>query len=269
MLHQMAGRQKAVAYLNGEFLPQEEARISPEDRGFLLGDGVFDTLRTYRGKFFRFSAHADRLFTGLAEVRISAPFDADGLHNILLELIRANGGADAVARITVTRGIGGGGYRLGDGPPTVYASLRALPDVDTLRREGVTLGISKVPRPLPFLSVVKTTSVGAMALARLLDDAYETIMLDADGFVAEGSGSTVYAVRGGDVVTSNSLTLPGITAQVIEELVQVKRQRMTPDELFTSDAIFLASTSTGPIPVRSYENHPIVLKIIQGFDRLT
>lgn len=264
----------SVAFLNGEFLPAADARVSPEDRGFLLGDGVFDTLRTFNGIFFRFDDHARRLLRGLEELRIAPPFDAAGLKKLLDELVARNGGADRVVRITISRGVGAGGYRMIDGArPTVYASVRDIPDVARLRREGVTLSISPVPRPLPFLSVVKTTSIGAMALARAISDSDEVVMLDAEGRVAEGASSTLFAIMGDRIVTPPSAhLLPATTRQVIEESFAVEERAMTPEEFLAADALFITATSTGPIPVRSAEGknrsiaHSHFAKIFRAYD---
>jgi branched-chain amino acid aminotransferase len=266
-----------IVYLNGRFLLSSEARISPEDRGFLLGDGVFDTIRSYHGRLFRFNDHAERLFRGLEEVRIPAPFSQEELSGIFAELIRRNGGADRVTRITVTRGLGAGGYRLVEGArPTVYASTRPVPNIVDLRSRGVALEVSPIPRPLPFLNVVKTTSVGAMALARTLTDAYEAIMLDAEGFVAEGASSTLFAIRDDRVFTpvSAGRLLPSVTRHVIEELIPVAEERMTSARLMSADALFIASTSSGPVPVRSVEehgyptDHPVMSALLEAYDRV-
>ncbi|MEK8023329.1 MAG: aminotransferase class IV [Candidatus Hydrogenedentota bacterium] len=264
----------SIVYLNGEWMQAAEARISPEDRGFLLGDGVFDTLRSYDGVFFRFEDHAARLFRGLEEVRIEAPFDQAGLLNILTEMHSLNGEKDLVVRVTITRGMGEGGYRWKSGTrPTVYASARDVPDVAKIRAEGLALSVSPVPRPLPFLSVVKTTSIGAMALARVLAETDEVIMLDANGHVAEGAASTLYAIRGERILTPPSLhVLPATTRRVIEELFAVEERVMTSDEFLASDALFLSATSMGPVPVRAVADHrypvrhPLMDGIYGAFD---
>jgi branched-subunit amino acid aminotransferase/4-amino-4-deoxychorismate lyase len=264
-----------IVYLNRAFILSDAARISAEDRGFLLGDAVFDTIRSYRGRLFRFEDHADRLFEGLEEMRIPAPFSRDELAGIFTELIRRNGGSDRVVRITVSRGLGAGGYRLSEGArPTVYANSRPVPDVAALRAVGVRLEVSPVPRPLPFLNVVKTTSLGAMALARTLSEAFEVIMRDAEGFVAEGAASTLFAIRGDSIVTPASARrlLPSVTRHVIEKLAVVKEARMTLEEFLSSDAIFLAATSAGPVPVRAVDDrvyaitHPVLLRLLDAFD---
>jgi branched-subunit amino acid aminotransferase/4-amino-4-deoxychorismate lyase len=263
-----------IVYLNGRFLPLAEARLSPEDRGFLLGDGVFDTLRTYRGGWFRFARHADRFFAGLDEVRIAPPFTHAGLRGILDELLGMNGLDEAVARVTVTRGAGSGGYRFDPStPPTVYASLRPVPDMARLRREGVSLGSSAIPRPLPFLHVVKSTSVGAMALARMLSEDDEVVLPDAEGRVAEGAASWILAVIDGRAVTPrSSRLLRSITRGVVEEYLEIEERDLAFDDLRAAEALMISATSFGPVPVRRFEeiafplDHPLFARIFAGYD---
>src|SRR5262245_43172538 len=93
-----------VCYLNGEYLPLREARISPLDRGFLFGDSVYEVLPVFDGRMFRFRHHFDRLARGLAEIRIASPHTHEQWLEILNTLIRRNGDADMYVYVQVTRG---------------------------------------------------------------------------------------------------------------------------------------------------------------------
>lgn len=138
----------------------------------------------------------------------------------------------------------------------------------------MTLETSSIPRPLPFTSVVKTISLGAMALARLEAYADEALLLDAGGFVAEGTASAVFFLFGQEFIRPEAAVLKSITAEVIEELRPVRVHRLSLEEARCADAIFLASTGMGPIGVREWDGrsyphrHPLITALQADFDRL-
>ena len=267
-------KEHLIVYLNGKFISKSAAKISPDDRGFTLGDGVFDTLRTYHGKLFSFDRHAARLFQGLSETKIPIPFDKNELRIILENLVCKNTENDAVVRITITRGIGKGGYKFDSATaPTVYAVTRAVPNIASLRRKGVTLSNSVIPRPLPFINVVKTISLGAMALARIFSNTYEVVMKDYEGKISECSASTLYLIKNGKVkMPFRKKILPSITCSILCELIKIEESDIAEKHLLNADALFISSTSTGPIPVSLYEGrkfqtqHPILKKIYSLYD---
>lgn len=268
----------STVFLNGAFTERSAARISPDDRGFQLGEGVFDTLRSHNGAFFRFDSHFVRLESGLRALAIDPPFSRDGLRKILGELLERNHARDAVARVTVTRGSGGGGFRLDPAAlTTTYISLRAAPDAKRLREVGLILSISRTERPPGFFGrgggVIKTTSIGAMAVARILSPADEMIMVDGDGNLAEGTSSAILVVSDDHLVAPPiDRVLPSITRSVIGEIVEIEERDVSLDELLRSEAIVAATSSMGPIPALRIErhelniHHPLVAEIVAGYE---
>lgn len=266
----------STVFLNGRLLHKDEALISPEDRGFLLGDGVFDTLRISNGSIFRFASHYERLAENLKVHRIEAPFDKTGLADHFAELIRANKISDAVVRVTVTRGPGEGGYRRRQNEtPTVYISARPLPDLETLRREGMAATISPIPRPLGVPAITKTISAGAFALARLMAEPNEAILLSSDGTIAEGASSSFYAIFDDKIYTPPAdQSLRSVSREIISELCPVEERKMKIADIRNADGAFLSSISMGPASLQAIDDihfqcpHPLALKLAEKYETL-
>ncbi|MBL4890031.1 MAG: aminotransferase class IV family protein [Candidatus Lindowbacteria bacterium] len=263
-------------YLNGEFLDREEAKISPDDRGFLLGDGVYDTLRTYNGELFRFEQHAKRLFQGLDEMKIELSLSQDELKNRCVELLRLNEITEAVLRITVSRGVSKGGYQVDPSlPPTIYISLRETPDIDAILEKGIDLALSKIPRPLPFHTVQKTISIAAMALAKMESADFDVVMLDQEGNVAEGAASALLLIKDDRFFAPpKKNVLPSITRQVIEEIYPVTEKVLSVEDFRTADEVVLAVTTLGPVPVTKFDDvvysksHQLISDLMKRYEDL-
>jgi branched-subunit amino acid aminotransferase/4-amino-4-deoxychorismate lyase len=117
-----------IVFLDGQFVPEKEARVSIFDRGFLYGDGLFETLRIYGGKPFRWEDHLERLSRGAEFLKIAVSFSSDALREKCHELIERNKMPDSVLRLTLTRGIGERGYSpKGADKPTLAMTLHPAP----------------------------------------------------------------------------------------------------------------------------------------------
>src|ERR1035438_4529097 len=117
-----------LVFLNGQFLPEAQAVVPVNDRGFLLGDGLFETLRVVRGRLFRLPQHLDRLARGAEFLKIILPFTPDELKVFAGQLVEQNKLPDAILRLTLTRGPGGRGYAPnGEGKPTLVMTLHPVP----------------------------------------------------------------------------------------------------------------------------------------------
>src|SRR5688500_3529439 len=117
-----------IVFLNGEFVPEEQARISIFDRGFLYGDGLFETLRVHRGRIFQWSEHAERLSRGVNTLRIPVAWKPQELRRFAETLLEKNGATDAILRLNVSRGIGPRGYSpQGAEHPTVAMTVHPAP----------------------------------------------------------------------------------------------------------------------------------------------
>src|SRR5262245_4849506 len=122
-----------VVFLDGKFLPEEEAVVSVSDRGFLYGDGLFETVRIFNGRPFRFAQHVERMVRGADYLKIKLPFAPKELQQVTAELIKKNQLPDSVLRITLTRGPGERGYTpKAGGKPTMLLALHPAPPFDAV-----------------------------------------------------------------------------------------------------------------------------------------
>ena len=196
------GSVESIIYLNGALLPASQARISPFDRGFLYGDGLFETMRSYNGRIHLLGRHLTRLRRGTELLGIVLPPD-EVLIEALRSVIAANGGGDMALRLTVTRGPGGSVFDLSASvEPTMLITTRPLPATTdqperlitlSLRRSLPELGIAL--KSLNYLTVVACICGAKRAGVR------EGVLLTHDGWVAEGTVSNIFCVRDGALIT--------------------------------------------------------------------
>lgn len=214
-----------VAYLNGVFLPLEEARISPLDRGFLYGDGVYEVMPVYDGRPFRFEAHAQRLTRSLKELRMDDPHTRSEWRELLSRLISRNGGGNQYIYWQVTRGAERGRNHapLPVIPRTIFAFCAPLAPIPATTLEN---GLSCVTAQDTRWAQCNIKSVALLAnvlLRQLAVDAgaAETILL-RDGELTEGSSSAVHVVVDGVVRAppNSRKILPGTTRSAVEEMAE-------------------------------------------------
>ena len=255
-----------VAYVNGEFVPVEEATVSVFDRGFLYGDGVYETLGLHAGRLFRLNDHLERLYQSASLIGLGLTVARDELRASVLETVRRNGFADAYVRIVVSRG-----------PSFPSMDPRAATQAATI----VVLCHSRVQPPglssffgpdglrLQIVSVRKTPSVSLDPHAKTLNylnqmmarmeatnsGADEALLYDMRGYLAEGAGDNVFAVHGVELITPTAREiLVGITRTTIIELATdlgyaVRERDMTAYDLYAANEVFLTSTYGGVLPV--------------------
>jgi len=256
-----------VCHLNGLELPLAEARISPLDRSFLFGDGVYEVIPVYGGRPFRFAAHAERLARSLATIRIRDPHGREDWRRLVESLVAANGGGDQYVYIQVSRGaeFGRNHAPLPDIEPTVFAYCSPWPAVsaDTLAR-GVACITAQDTRWARC--DIKSVALLANVLLRQLAvdaGATETILL-RDGKLMEGSASTVHVVLHGELVTppNSHRILPGTTRGVVIEVadslgIPHRTAEVTEGELRGADEIWLAAATREVQPVTSLDGAPV------------
>jgi branched-chain amino acid aminotransferase len=282
-----------IVCLNGDFMPLREAAISPLDRGFLYGDGIYETMLAVNGRVFRIDDHMDRLFASAHAIRLDVGLSRDQMKDTVAETLLRNELDDAYVRIVVSRGVGFPilDARTPTGGPTilVMTHTREQPKevAGTYRKSGLnlkTVWTRKTP-PECLAPQVKSLNYLNQVLARSEatdGGADEAIMLDTRGFVAEGAGDNIFAVRGNELVTPGVQTiLAGITRKTILEiapdvgLVPVERD-MTPFDLHSADEVFLTSTYGGVLPVGSIDGRHIgqvapgakTLEILKHYEEL-
>lgn len=259
-----------ICYLNGDYQPWESARISPFDRGFLFGDGVYELMPVYAGRPFRFGAHVDRLARSLAEIRMADPHTHDEWREIIGTLVRRNSTADQADLYVywqVTRGTERGRNHapLPDIARTVFAFCAPWPK---LGPHVIESGVSCITtRDIRWARCdIKATSLLPNVLLRQLSvdvDAAETILLQ-DGELIEGASSSVHVVIDGEIRTPphTRRILPGITRGAIEELairahIPHRTVAVSEQELRHADEIWLASATRETIPVTRLDEHPV------------
>ncbi|MCD6049070.1 MAG: D-alanine aminotransferase [Verrucomicrobia bacterium] len=258
-----------TVYLNHQFLPKSEARISPDDRGFLFGDGVYEVVRFYHGRFFEAAAHWQRFDRSLAELRMSRPAALD-YEKVCHELIVRNGmeTKDGYVYLQITRGAAPRNHSYaGDLEATVYGYATELPrNVEKLKQ-----GFRVVFHPdlrwarCDIKSVALLANVLAAQHARE-QGAEEAILLRGEQ-VTEASRSNVAIVKDG-VVRTHPLTegiLNGITRQVVVKLctqlgIPLQEESFTRAEMLAADEVFLMGTTVEVMPVVEVEGQ----KVAQG-----
>jgi aminodeoxychorismate lyase len=246
-----------IVFLNGQFVPEEQAVVSVFDRGFLYGDGLFETMRAVKGEPFRWKQHLERLNRGAEFLRIQAPFPPDALREFAAQLISRNRMPEALLRLTLSRGVGVRGYSpQGAQQPSLVMSLHPAPVIDPQNPPRWRLVTSSFHLPAHEpLAQFKTCNKLAQVLARAEADAAkadEALLLNTDGLVAEASSSNLFWVEGNTVCTPPlaSGILAGVTREVVLEICQrlglaVREAGIRRAELDQADGVFLSLSSVG------------------------
>jgi D-alanine transaminase len=247
-----------TVYFNGAFVPKDEVRISPDDRGFLFADGIYEVVRAYGGRFFRLEPHLGRLENGLCGLAISGVRVAD-LRDVVRQLLEQNGlaGADATVYLQVTRGAAPRVHAFPDPPvpPTVYAEARPFKP-----RGDPTVGVSVITMPDIRWARCDLKTVGLTANCLANQRAKEAGAIEAvfvrDGVAIEATASSFFAVVDGEVRTAprSNYILPSITRQVVLDLCREAAipHREAPvflDDLGRASELFLAGTTLEVMPI--------------------
>jgi branched-chain amino acid aminotransferase len=249
--------------LNGQIVPKEDARVSVFDRGFLYGDGVFETLRVYNGHVFLQDAHWERLQRSASLIRLEIPFTENEYNERLDRVVEVNGLMEAVARVTVSRGVGEGSFTLDyDQHPTTVFSARPFDGYpEKYYRDGVAIILAKTQRldPAALSPAAKSANYLNSVLAKAEADdagAFDAVMLNAEGFLTEGSVTNLFMARDEQLLTPSieSGILPGITRATVIELargvgLEPTETALRPEDLLRSDEAFLTNTTVEVLPV--------------------
>ncbi len=256
-----------VVYLNGEFVPAAEARLSVFDRAVLYGDSLFETMRVCNGRVFRWHQHLERFQRGLEFLRFHCPVSPADLRQAARRLLELNGLQDGLLRLMLTRGMGPRGY-LPDGAhsPGVVLTVEETPrlPVEPLPRWRMVTSSLRVPQADP-LAQHKTGSKMLQILARMqaaAAGADEALFLNTVGEVAEAASGNLFWTRGSVVYTSPTAVglLPGITRAVLLEIcaahqIPVKKRLTKLDVLKTSDALLLTNSAHGVVEIAALDDH--------------
>ena len=259
-----------LIFLNGQLVPEERAVVSVFDRGFLYGDGLFETLRIFRGQPFRWEQHLERVQRGADFLKIKLPFTPEALRRFAEELIAKNNLPDALLRLTLSRGVGVRGYSLkGAESPTVVMSLHPAPVLDANHpppRWKLIASSHRLPANEP-LAQFKTCNKLAQILARAEADdagADEALLLNTDGFVVEGASSNLFWIEGGAVCTPPLAAgiLPGVTRAVVLEICQqlglrTRDANINVNKLKCTDGILVSLSSFGVVEIASLDGENV------------
>jgi aminodeoxychorismate lyase len=272
-----------IVFLNGQFLPEAQAVVPVSDRGFLLGDGLFETMRVVAGKPFRFAQHLERMTRGADFLKIKLPFTPKELEKFASRLVEQNKMPDAILRVTLTRGSGGRGYNFsGEGNPTVVMTLHAAPPLENSAGWNLITSSFRIPAADP-LSSFKTTSkiLHVMARAEAKEKgADEALLVNTNGEVAETAGGNLFWIYQDKICTvpTGRGVLPGITRAVVLEIcqtlgLQVNKRVIKPEALRNSDGIFITQSALGIVPVSVFDGEliapsPLVDQIAQAYNEM-
>lgn len=256
----------AVAYVNGQYLPREEASLSIEDRAALFSDGVYEVVLIEGGRLIDYAAHIERLKRSLAGIHMAMPFSEKALATIIRELIRRNGAskADAALYLQVSRGVGKRNHLFpANARPGVVMTISKLPrPKETERTEGVKV----ITHPdLRWLRRdIKSISLLPNVLARQKaaeSGAREAWLIDARGVVTEASAANAYIVDAkGTIITHPADTniLSGITRDAVLKLarkarIKVLEKPFTLKQALAAKEAFITSTTAGVLPVAAID----------------
>ena len=257
-----------IVFLNGKLLPEAEAMVPLNDRGWLLGDGLFETVRVANGKLFRWDSHWERLRLGLEFLKITPPYASKDLQTAAAELLDQNQLTEAILRVTVTRGRGTRGYSPKNaGPPTIAITLSPLPSKPAGEPLSCRLATSSFRIPAgDALSSFKTTSKLLNVLARAEAEergADEALLLNTDGEAAETAGGNLFWIDQNAVCTvPDGGILPGITRGVVLEIcaslgLPTRELRIRPEQLGRMSGLFMTNSAQGIIPISSLDARPL------------
>jgi branched-chain amino acid aminotransferase len=285
-----------VVYLDGQFFPKEEAKISVFDHGFLYGDGVFEGIRAYNGRVFRLDEHVERLYRSAKAIMLNIPCSESEMREAVLETCRRNNLPNGYVRVVVSRGHGDLGIdpknchgnatvviiadKLTMYPQSMYENGMAV--VTTATRRNSPAALDPNIKSLNYLNnILAKIEVNR---ARANDPTIgEGLMLNLDGYVAEATGDNIFVVTGGTLITPPTYVgiLEGITRNCVLELarqlgIPAEERVFTMTTVYGATEIFLTGTGAEVIPVVRVDDRqiadgrpgPITRQLIAAFRQL-
>ena len=271
-----------TVYLNGRFLLEEQACVSIHDRGFLYGDGLFETIRVYEGEPFLWEEHMARLETGCKVLRIAPPFSAGEMRVVVRELLRRNSLREAIVRIALSRGIGPRGYspRGAEHPTLCVAPFEAPKEVaEAYRLISASL---RLPAQDPLSSFKHGNKLRQVLARAEADDAgaNEALMLNERGEVVEGTTTNIFWIEKGRVCTPPlGAILAGTTRAHVLRLcaalgIASREKSTTLKKLVKADGVFVTSSGNGIVEVSEidgvkFKRSAIVRQLQRNYRRST
>ncbi|AQY51373.1 D-amino acid aminotransferase [Listeria weihenstephanensis FSL R9-0317] len=253
--------------VNDQLIERDEAKIDIEDRGYQFGDGVYEVVRMYNGKFFTYEEHIDRLYASAAKIDLVIPYSKPELRAILDSLVTANNVGTGNVYLQVTRGIQSPRNHVIPETPlkaVLTASTSEVPRDMTLFEDGRKAIVEEDVRWLRC--DIKSLNLLGNSMAK--NKAHQAGALEAilhrDGSVTEGSATNAYMIKDGTLFThaADNLVLAGITRQVIlrvarENGIPVDESGFTLTDLATADEVFISSTTIEVTPIIAIDDKPV------------
>ena len=273
-----------LVYIDGQFLPKSEAKISVYDHGLLYGDGVFEGIRAYNGLVFKLDEHIERLYHSAKSIELDIPMSQKDMKKTILETIRRNGLRDAYVRVVVTRGVGDLGL---DPRKCPTPSVIIIADRITLWKEKSLKAVTASTRRNALTALnpmIKSLNYLNNILAKLeanRANVSEAIMLNQQGLVCEGTGDNIFIVKDKIIATPppSASILVGVTRNAVIELaakegLRVEQRDITVHELYNADEAFFTGTAAEVMPlvevdarkIGNGEPGPITRKLMEKFN---
>ncbi len=280
-----------TVYIDGRFVPEEEAKVSVFDHGYLYGDGVFEGIRAYNGRVFKLTEHINRLYDSAKAIMLTIPMSKEDMEETVLETIRRNGLTDAYIRLVVSRGRGDLGL-----DPRKCQSATVVCIVDKIvlfPKELYDRGIKVMTVATRRNNVdslsprIKSLNYLNNILAKIeanLAGYPEVIMLNSEGYVVEGTGDNIFIVKGNKLITPPTYVgiLEGITRAAVMQMAKeaghdVREEVFTRHDVYTADECFFTGTAAELIPCIEVDGRtigsgtpgPVTKALMNAFKRLT
>ncbi|MED5509705.1 MAG: D-amino-acid transaminase [Pseudomonadota bacterium] len=255
-----------TVFLNGEYLPADQAHISVLDRGFLLGDGVYEVIPVYQGLPFCLNEHLQRLQRSLDGVRMANPYSIEQWSEIIARLVRDNEGENQAVYLQVTRGVAPRDHVFPEGvEPTAFVMTNPIkPLPEWYKQDGIKAITVKDIRWAQCDIKAITLLPNSLLRQQAQDAGAQEAILIRDGYMTEGSASNSYAVLDGVIYTApkDEKVLPGITRDVVLELarsagVSYREQAVSAQQLKQADEIWISSSTRELLPVTTLDDAPV------------
>lgn len=282
---------EVLVYIDGEYYPKSEAKVSVFDHGLLYGDGVFEGIRSYDGVVFKLKEHIDRLYRSARAIMLEIPLTEENTIKAVLETLRRNELSNAYIRLLVTRGVGDLGLdpRKCPKPSIIIITVPLLRLYDEeKRRSGMSMIVAWVRRDSVDATTHEIKSLNYLnsILAKIEANnagADEALILDQRGFISEATGENIFIVGNGRLITppASSGPLPGITAALVRGLAEkmgyvVVERGITVAELYGAEEAFLTGTAAEIMPIREVNKRkigegkigPVTEKLLEEFNRI-
>jgi len=261
----------SIAFLDGQYMPIEQAKISPMDRGFLFGDGIYEVVPSYAGKMVGFAPHIARMKSGLEAIGIQLDWSAEDWAQLCNRLIVENGAGNLGLYLHVTRGTDNKRFHAfpKNIAPTIFAYTFEIAPPPIADKSKVKAKKVSTSRDLRWERCqIKSTALLGNVLH--FQHGYEqgsdeTLLFNADNQLTEASACNVFIVKDGSVITPllDNQKLPGITRQIVIDVlrndgqISVKERTVTMDEVANADEVWITSSSKEIAPITEIDGKPV------------